>query len=280
MSFFEPIQAWFATNGLRILIILVIAYLVDKAVQLSITRVIRKLVKPDFYATKQSEQKRENTLIKIFSGSFSVVLWLVVLMLLLAEFGLNIGPLLAGAGVAGLAFGFGAQYLIRDILTGLFLILENQFRVGDVICVDGTCGEVEDVNLRVTTLRDLDGTVHHIPNGEIKKTSNLSKDFARVNLNVSVGYGSDLDHVIEAVNRVGNALAVDPAFRDSIKKAPQFLRVDSFNESSIGIKILGDVEPLKQWEVTGELRKRLKQAFDKEGIAMPFPQMDVHVKKE
>ncbi|GMU25137.1 mechanosensitive ion channel family protein [Patescibacteria group bacterium] len=278
MNFLASLQLWLSTNGFRVVIILAGAYLIDRAVKLFISRIIRKLVKPNFYASKQAEQKREDTLIRVLSGTFSVALWLMAFLLLLSEFGLNIGPLLAGAGIAGLAFGFGAQYLIRDIITGLFIILENQFRVGDVICIDGTCGAVEDVNLRITTLRDLDGVVHHIPNGEIKKTSNLSKDFARVNLNVGVGYGSDLDHVIQVVNRVGNTLALDPAFRESIKKAPQFLRVNDFGESSIQIKILGDVAPLKQWEVTGELRKRLKIAFDKEGIEMPLPQRVVYMK--
>lgn len=176
MNFLPSLQLWLSTNGLHVIIILAGAYFIDRAVKRYISRIVRKLVKPNFSASKQAEQKREDTLIRVLFGTFSVALWLMAFLLLLSEFGLNIGPLLAGAGIAGLAFGFGAQYLIRDIITGLFIILENQFRVGDVICIDGTCGEVEDVNLRITTLRDLDGVVHHIPNGEIKKTSNLSKD--------------------------------------------------------------------------------------------------------
>jgi small conductance mechanosensitive channel len=197
-------------------------------------------------------------------------------MMILSEAGVAIGPLLAAAGIAGIAFGFGGQYLIRDIISGLFITLENQYRIGDVVCFDGTCGLVEDITLRMTTLRNLDGTVHHIPHGEIKTVSNLTKHYARVNLNVGVSYGSNLEHVIEVVNRVGRELAEDPAWKEHVTKAPQFLRVDDFADSAVIIKILGETKPIKQWDVTGELRKRLKIAFDKEGIEIPFPQRVVH----
>jgi len=138
---------------------------------------------------------------------------------------------------------------------------------------------VEDITLRMTTLRDLDGTVHHIPQGEIKMVSNLSKKYARVNLNIGVAYNSNLEQVIEVINRTGNELANDPLFKDSVITPPRFLRVDDFADSAIVVKILGDTQPLKQWEVTGELRKRLKTAFDKEGIEIPFPQRVVHQAK-
>jgi len=183
---------------------------------------------------------------------------------------------LAGAGIIGLAVGFGGQYLIRDLISGFFIIIENQYRVGDVVNFDGTGGLVEDISFRMTTLRDLDGTVHHIPHGEIKKVANLSKDFARVNLNIGVSYNSKLDHVIQIVNEVGNELSQDAQWKEFIIKPPQFLRVDDFADSSIVIKILGETQPLKQWEVTGELRKRIKIAFDNEGIEIPFPQRVIH----
>lgn len=283
MNFQDIIQtviAWISTNGLRVLAILFGAWALNKIVRLSIERVIRRIVKPDFYATAEAEQKRENTLIRVFSGSFSVIIYVVVGMMVLSEFGLNIGPLIAGAGIAGLAFGFGAQYLIRDVITGLFIIIENQYRVGDVICLDGTCGVVEDINLRMTILRDLDGTVHHIPNGVVTKSSNLSKDFARVNMNIGIAYDADIEKVIEVVNHVGKELAEDPTYKDIIKKPMEFLRVNEFGDSAVEIKILGDVEPLKQWEVAGEFRKRLKKAFDAANIEIPFPQHVVHMQKE
>jgi len=203
----------------------------------------------------------------------------VAIMMILPELGINVGPILAGAGILGIALGFGAQYMIRDFLAGLFIIIENQYREGDVVCLDGTCGLVEDINLRKTILRDLDGIVHHVPNGEIKKASNLSKQFARVNLNIGVSYKENLDKVIKVVNQVGRELAEDPRWKDLILKPPQFLRVDDFGESAIIIKILGETKPLKQWDVTGELRKRIKIAFDKEGIEIPFRQITIHQTK-
>lgn len=157
---------------------------------------------------------------------------------------------------------------------------KNQYRIGDVIKIDNTDGTVESITLPLTTLRSLNGTVHHIPHGEIKRVSNLSKKFARVNLDIGVSYKSNLEHLITVINKAGIELAKDPLFKDSIISPPQFLRVDEFADSSIIIKILGDTKPLKQWEITGELRKRLKIAFDKEGIEIPFPQRVIHQAKE
>jgi moderate conductance mechanosensitive channel len=199
--------------------------------------------------------------------------------MIISELGLNIAPLLAGAGIVGVAIGFGGQYLIKDFITGLLIILENQYRVGDVVCIDKTCGVVEDINLRITVLRDLDGTVHHVPNGDIRVASNLSKTSANVNLDIGVAYSSNLDHVIKVVNEVGMKLAKDKDWKDFITEAPQFLRVDSFADSSIIIKIKGETVPLKQWSVTGELRKRLKESFDREKIEIPFPQRVIHQAK-
>jgi small conductance mechanosensitive channel len=276
----QAISAWLSTNGLRIILVFVAAWLLNRVAGLFIDRLIRKIVKPDFHASAEAEKKREDTLISVFGGAFSVVLYLAVGMMVLSEFGVNIGPLIAGAGVAGVAVGFGAQYLVRDIITGLFIIMENQYRVGDVICLDGTCGQVETINLRMTVLRDADGTVHCIPNGEIKKTSNLSKDFSRVNLDVGVGYDADIEKVIETVNRTGAELAADPAFKEMIRKPPTFLRVNNFLDSAVEIRISAEVMPLKQWDVAGELRKRIKLAFDEAGIEIPFPQRVVHTRGE
>ncbi len=197
-------------------------------------------------------------------------------MMVLQQLGIPIGPMLAGAGIVGLAVGFGGQYLIRDLISGIFIILENQYRIGDVVSFDGTSGLVEDITLRMTTLRNQDGTVHHIPHGEIKRVSNQSKDFARINLNISIAYHSNLEHVIGVINSVGHELASDPLHKNKFISPPQFLRIDDFADSAIIIKILGETQPLMQWELTGELRKRLKLAFDREGIEMPFPQRVVH----
>ena len=269
--------AWFFAHGIKIFIVLLVAYLINRIGAKIIERMIRKGVKD---TTKEATEKRQNTLTGVFASALRIVVWLMAIMMILPELGINIGPILAGAGILGVALGFGAQSMIRDFLAGLFILIENQYRKGDVVCADGTCGLVEDITLRKTILRDLDGVVHHIPNGEIKKASNLSKGFARVNLNIGISYKSDLEKVIKVVNQVGEELTEDPDWADSIIKAPQFLRVDNFGESAIIIKILGETKPLKQWGATGELRKRIKIAFDKEGIEIPFPQRVIHRTKD
>jgi moderate conductance mechanosensitive channel len=262
--------------GVKLLAIVVVALLLRKFSGHFIEKIIRKLIKTDNFLSDVAEKKREETLIRIINGAISVVIVLLSLMMILQELGIAVGPLLAAAGIAGLAFGFGGQYLIRDLISGFFIIMENQYRIGDVVCFDKTCGLVEDITLRVTTMRDMDGTVHHVPHGEIKKVANLAKDFSRVNMNIGVSYNADLDYVIKVINKVGKDLAEDKDWKEHIKKPPQFLRVDDFADSSVVVKIFGETQPLKQWEVAGELRKRLKIAFDKEGIEIPFPQRVVH----
>src|SRR3989344_57542 len=278
-KFVQNIAPWFFDHGIKIVAIVIAGYLIRKFIVVFIEKIIRKIIVSNHFLTKEAERKREDTLIRIFTVSLGILIWLLALLMILQETGIAIGPLLAAAGIAGLAFGFGGQYLIRDLISGLFIIMENQYRIGDVVCFDGTCGLVEDISMRMTTLRDLDGIVHHIPHGEIKRVSNLSKQFARVNLNIGISYSSNLEQVISVVNKVGKELTEDPAWKEHILTAPQFLRIDDFGDSAIVIKILGDTKPLKQWDVAGELRKRLKIAFDREGIEIPFPQRVVHQAK-
>jgi len=270
---------WFSDHGLKISIIIVVAFLIRRFGMLFIKKLVKRLISLDHFLSEEDEKKRENTLIRIFTFASGIIVWLIAILMVLQEIGFSVGPLLAAAGVAGLAFGFGGQYLIRDLISGLFIIMENQYRIGDVACFDGTCGLVEDITLRMTTLRDLDGIVHHVPHGEIKKVSNLSKYFARVNLNIGISYNSNLEQVISVINKVGKELSEDPEWKNHILKAPQFLRVDDFGDSAIMVKILGETKPLKQWDVTGELRKRIKIAFDREGIEIPFPQRVIHQAK-
>jgi moderate conductance mechanosensitive channel len=276
----EQIIPWLITHGLQILLILIGTFILQKVSSAFITKAIRLAVIPDETKSKESEKKREETLIYIFRTTIRIIIIVIATLMILQQLGIEIGPILAGAGIVGLAVGFGGQYLIRDIISGLFIILENQYRIGDVIKVDDTSGLVEEITLRKTTLRDIDGIVHHIPHGEIKKVSNLSKEFARVNLNVGIGYSSNLEHVIEVINKVGNELAAEPDWKDAIIKAPQFLRVDELADSAIVIKILGDTIPHKQWDVSGEMRKRILIAFNKERIEIPFPQRVIHQAKE
>ncbi|MCD6550031.1 mechanosensitive ion channel family protein [bacterium] len=273
----QVIVPWLFSAGLKIIAVIVGAVIADRVGRFFIDKSVRELVKPDMAVPdyKEAERKREDTLIRIFNNILRITIILVLVLTILPQLGIDITGLLAGAGIVGIALGLGARSLIQDFLAGIFIILENVYRIGDVVCLDGTCGAVENITLRKTVLRDLDGVQHHISNGSIKKASNLSKDFARVNLNIGIAYNSNLEKVIEVVNKVGNELAEDPEWKNDILKPPQFVRVDDFAESAIVIKIVGDTKPLRQWAVTGELRKRLKIAFDRENIEIPFAQMVV-----
>lgn len=277
LNWSEAIIPWLLSHGIKIVLIAVIAYVLKRIIHGVIVRAVRIAVRSEDYQSKEAEEKRENTLISLFTVTLQTVIMLIAGMMILEELGIEIGPMIAAAGIVGLAVGFGGQYLIRDIITGLFIIMENQYRIGDVININGIGGAVENITLRKTTLRDMNGTVHHIPHGEIKTVSNLTKDFSRVNMNLGISYNSNLEHVIAVVNNIGNQMADDPQFKDSILKPIQFVRVDDFADSAIIIKMVGETKVLKQWEVAGEFRKRLKIAFDNEGIEIPFPQRVLHI---
>jgi small conductance mechanosensitive channel len=221
-------------------------------------------------------KKRVDTLSSVLVSICEVIIAIIAILTILPEFGVNITALIAGLGIAGLAVGLAAQSLIKDIIAGIFMLLEDQYRIGDVVNVAGIGGLVEEIGLRRTVLRDLDGIVHSIPNGEIKVASNITKGFSRVNLNISVAYGEDLDHVIEVTNRVCQEMAEDPKWKADFITTPKVLRVDNLGDSGIDIKILGDTKPIRQWDIMGELRLRIKRTFDKEGIEIPWPHTKVY----
>jgi small-conductance mechanosensitive channel len=268
---------WLGAHGPHILIIVVVGAVLWFALNKFLPPIVRRAVaRTKYKESKEGLEKRTNTLVSIFNGIGRVFIVIVAVIMILDEVGVAVTPILAGFGIAGVAIGFGAQYLIRDLIAGIFIILENQYRVGDVARVADVAGLVEDITLRKTVLRDLDGIVHHIPNGEIRIASNYTRHFSRVNLNISVGYGTDLDHAVSVINRIGKALAEDKNWRKVIKSPPQVLRVDNLGDSGIDIKILGDVKPMQQWAVMGELRLRIKKAFDAEGIEIPWPHTKVY----
>jgi len=268
----DRVTDWLVTHGLRILLILALAFVADLALRVVVPRIIRPTVTRQMKGKPDEEiEQRSHTLVAVLRGSGRFVLAVWALFTILPELGVNVTPMLASVGIAGIALGFGAQSLVKDVLTGLFILVENQYSKGDVVTVAGISGQVEEVGLRRTVLRDLDGVVHHVPNSQIAVASNLTQEWSRVNLNVSVAYGEDLDRVFEVINRVGREMAADAEFGPLILTAPQVLRVDAFGESGVAIKILGDTEPIRQWEVMGELRKRLIRAFLEENVRVPFP---------
>ncbi|MCR4405097.1 MAG: mechanosensitive ion channel family protein [Candidatus Acetothermia bacterium] len=272
----QAIIDWLASHGVRIALIALGSWALYRLVKRFLPPIVRRVVARGMPKEPEEAEKRAITLAKIFVTTWLVLIIVVAAFTILSELGINITTALAGLGIAGVAIGFGAQSLVRDFIGGVIILLENHYRIGDVVRIADISGLVEDIDLRKTVLRDLDGIVHIIPNGEIRVSSNLSKTFSRVNMNISVGYGEDLDHVIEIINRVGRELAEDPQWKDLILKPPQVLGVDAFEESGISIKILGDTKPIHQWNVMRELRLRLKRAFDKEGIEIPWPHVKVY----
>jgi small-conductance mechanosensitive channel len=268
----DDVSDWLAGDGARILAIIGVAIAIDFALHRIIPHALRVAVERQMKeAPKEEVEQRVDTLASVFTGAGRGIVLLVALLTLLPLAGISIGPLLAGVGILGLAVGFGAQSLVKDVISGLFILLDNQYSKGDVVTIAGTSGLVEDVGLRRTVLRDLDGIVHYIPNGEISVASNFTQEYSRVNMNIGVSYNEDLDHVMQVINRVGEEMAADPEWGPSIITPPKALRVDAFGDSGIEVKILGDTKPIKQWDVMGELRRRLKKAFDQEGIEIPYP---------
>jgi small conductance mechanosensitive channel len=271
------VNRWLAQHGGKIALLIVLGVAIILGATLAIPKAIRTAVlRSRAEQTDEEINKRAETLSSVLTAAVQVVVILVIGFMLLSELGINITPILTGVGVVGIAIGFGAQSLVKDIIAGLFIIMENQYRKGDVVRIADVAGLVEDINLRRTILRDLDGIVHVVPNGEIRVASDFTKGWSRVNMNISVSYNTDLEKAIAVINRVGAELAREPQWAPLILTPPQALRVDKLGDSGIEIKILGDTKPIEQWKVMGELRLRLKKAFDEEGIEIPWPHTKVY----
>jgi small conductance mechanosensitive channel len=225
-------------------------------------------------------RKRAQTLSSVMRRALSALIWTTAGLVVLRELDVDITPVLTGAGIVGLAIGFGAQTLVRDVISGFFLIIEDQVRVGDVAVVNDIGGLVEQINLRTIVLRDLEGSVHVIPNGEIKTLSNRTKDYSYYVIDLGVEYGEDTDRVVAAVKKAADGLRDDPMHGPNILAPVEIMGVDDFKESSVSMKFRIKTVPLKQWEVGRELRRRIKLGFDAESIRIPFPQIEVHVKND
>lgn len=220
--------------------------------------------------TKEAE-KRLDTLLGIVTVTAKAVIWTMIALLLLKKLGVDIAPLLAGAGIVGLAAGFGAQELVRDVISGFFMLLENQVRTGDVAIINNTGGLVENIGLRTITLRDLSGVVHVFQNGKINSLSNMTKEWSGMVFDISVAYKEDTDKVVVTMKEVAEALRADPVFSDKILEPLEIFGVDDFAESAVIIKARFKTLPIMQWEVGREYRRRLKKAFDSRGIEIPLP---------
>ena len=263
-----------ATTSLRIVLIAVAAWIAIAVLQ----RMIRGFRMRLAARMADREQiKRAETLGRVARYLVAVVVSLIAVMLILAELGVSVAPILGAAGVVGLAVGFGAQSLVKDYFTGFFILLENQVRQGDVVNVGGHGGLVEEVTLRYVQLRDYDGNVHFVPNSEITTVVNMSRGFAQAVIDAGVAYREDVDEVIEVMKQVGAEMRADPAFATRILDDLEMAGVEKWDESAVVIRCRFKVAPLEQWGVKREYLRRLKKAFDERGIEIPFPQLKVHL---
>jgi small conductance mechanosensitive channel len=269
---------WLLDPGLPILLIVVIALVVIRLASLFVRGLVKALL--DREATEGTAQelsaveirKRMDTLETLGTNVIRLFVFLIALVMILGELGLDIGPAVAGLGVVGIAVGFGTQSIVRDYFPGALILIENQYSKGDVVTIAGVSGTVEDFSLRRTTLRDLDGVVHTVPNGEVHVASNRTRVWARINQDVTVAYGTDIEKATQVVNDVGTAMAADPAWRRRVMEPPHVERIEALAEYGVTLKVLGLVRATEQWAAGGELRKRLLAAFATHGIEIPRPQ--------
>lgn len=265
-------------STVRVLFILLAAWIGLKIVR----RVLKKMEQQLVHMAEKDEnapleqQKRVETLIRLVRQAIFIVVWVVVGLVVLREFGVDIAPILASAGIVGLAVGFGAQNLVRDVISGFFMILENQVRVGDVAIVNGTGGLVEKVNFRTIVLRDLSGTVHVFPNGTINTLANLTSEWSAYVFDIGVAYKEDVDRVMTLMRQVGKELLEDETFGPLMVDDVEIFGVDDFADSAVIIKGRLRTKPIKQWDVGREYRRRLKYRFDAEGIEIPFPHRSIY----
>lgn len=257
-------------NTLRIVLILVLAWLIHRLLRSIIKRIERISDDGDPHTTTELE-KRAQTIGRILRQASSVLIGSVTAMLVLAEFGVDLKPILAGAGILGLAVGFGAQTLVKDVITGFFILLENQIRVDDTITAAGCTGVVEAVNLRTTVLRDYDGTTHIIPNSSITVVTNATRDWSRALLDVGVAYKEDTDRCVLVLREVGASIEKDPLFARKLLGSFEYPGVVKLGDSAVVLRVLVKTQAHDGPVVLRELRRRVKKAFDKADIEIPFP---------
>ncbi len=269
----------FLQVSLRIVIIIIAAFVSIRVLKIAMNRleslVVRATAHTDIVPGAAS--KRIRTLMNVLWTIVVGLIWFVATLTTLGQIGVNVGPILAGAGVVGLAVGFGAQNLVKDLVSGFFLILENQVRVGDVAEINGTGGLVEAITFRTIVLRDLSAVVHVFPNGSINTLSNRTKDWSAYVIDMGVAYKEDTDHVVEVMRRVGEELRADAKYGPSMLEPIEILGVDDFADSAVNIKVRLKTLPLQQWNVGREYRRRLKKAFDAERIEIPFPHRTLYM---
>jgi len=273
----------FITNPLvQIIIIIAVAIGLHRISSWVIKQLIHRIMLKHKFDTNADRLKQEDTVSSIFKATAGVLIWVIAAGAILSALNFDIARIATGAGFIGIIVGLGAQTTIRDYLAGVFILLENQYRVGDIVTLNGggvsqeTSGVIEEISLRITKLRDLDGTLHIVRNGEASIITNRTWKYSSVVIDVGVAYDSDIDLVEKTMNKVGKGMLNDQKLAEVIREPIQFFRVDAFGDSAVIIKVVGKVAPAKQWEMAGEYRRRLLKAFNELGIEIAFPQVVVH----
>jgi moderate conductance mechanosensitive channel len=283
---------------LTILLIVLVAYIATLIVRRAIRRLTDKIADPGAQERVQKLKKRAptaivdtgtvslrsaaraQTLALVLRSIASVLIWTIAVTMILGELGVDLAPLIAGAGIAGVAIGFGAQSLVKDFLTGIFMLVEDQYGVGDIVDLGEATGTVEAVTLRTTRIRSVEGTVWHVPNGMIERVGNMSQQWARALLDVEVAYGTDIDEAQQVIKAVADGVAEDPEWRGRILEPPEVWGIESMGPDAMSIRLVVKTRPGDQFPVMRELRRRLSEAFLREGIEMPFPQRSVWVRRD
>lgn len=264
---------WISTSGLRIIIIAVVIALFFSAMNRVLTKFRRVY---EGRLSTGAQLQRADTLTHVMRDVIRIAILFIGSMMILAEVGVDLKPLLAAAGIGGLAIGFGAQSLVKDVISGFFILLEDSVRVGDVVEIAGVGGLVEEVKLRTITLRDLSGNVHVVPTGVIDKVKNMTKLYSYYVFDVAVAYREDIDEVMTLLKAIGEELRHDVGFRDDILEPLEMLGVDQFADSAVIIKCRIKTKPIQQWRVGREMNRRIKKSFDAKGIEIPFPHRTIY----
>jgi small-conductance mechanosensitive channel len=266
-------MAWGLRTAPRVVVLALGLFVALKVLRLALRRLRLHVMARNGSSTAEAleHEKRLDTLIGIARKVAVIAIWSMFAMLLLVEVGINVGPLIAGAGVLGLAVGFGAQELVRDVISGFFILLENHLRNGDVAIINGTGGLVESIGLRTITLRDLSGTVHVFQNGKVNTLANMTKEWSAIVFDIGVAYKEDTDKVVDVMREVAEQLRQDASFGSKILEPMEIFGVDALGDSAVVIKARLKTVPVEQWAVGREYRRRLKYAFDERGIEIPFP---------
>ena len=264
---------WLSTSGIRVILIAAAMVIAFALLKRGMER-LRRLYEGSLPSS--AEIQRASTLTQIVRDVARIVIFFVGVMMILSEVGIDLKPVLAAAGLGGLAVGFGAQSLVKDLISGFFILLENSIRVGDVVEVAGVSGLVEQVELRAVRLRDLSGNVHVVPNGAIDKVKNMTKDYSYYLFNVGVAYREDVDEVMAVLRSIAEEVRADPAFQEDILEPLDMLGVDQFADSAVIIKCRIKTRPIKQWRVGREMNRCIKNTFDAKGIEIPFPHQTIY----